>query len=181
MPYKLIILSSLAFLGLHELNGLLFNHLSLNSHISLIYLPGFLRLLNVLVLGPVFGTLATMLGGILILPFLDTINVTEAADIFCSGLGPLIAIYLFKININRSVDPTITKDLLFLGLIYSFSNTLLHHLAWVIIEPSALVWSMQFFEMMLGDINGVLLGALALKTIVKLPFIRKKIDQLDKL
>jgi hypothetical protein len=40
---------------------------------------------------------------------------------------------------------------------------------------------MQFFEMMLGDINGVLLGALAVKTIVKLPFIRKKIDQLDKL
>ena len=93
----------------------------------------------------------------------------------------MIAIYLFKINLNRSVDPTFTKDLLFLGLIYSFSNTLLHHLAWAIIEPSALIWSMQFFEMMLGDINGVLLGALALKTIVKLPFIRKKIDQLDKL
>ena len=134
-----------------------------------------------MILGPVFGTLATMLGGILILPFLNTINVTETADIFCSGLGPLIAIYLFKINLNRSVDPTLTKDLVFLGLIYSFSNTLLHHLAWVIIEPSALVWSMQFFEMMLGDINGVLLGALAVKTIVKLPFIRKKIDQLDKL
>ena len=181
MPIKLIILSSLAFVGLHELNGLLFNQLSLNSHISLVYLPAFLRLLNVLVLGPFFGTLATMLGGILILPFLNIIDATEMMDIVCSGLGPLVAIYLFKLNLNKNVNPSITKDLLFLGLIYSFSNALLHHLAWALVEPSALIWSIQFFEMMLGDINGVVIGALALKAIVKLPFIQKKIEQVDKM
>jgi hypothetical protein len=82
---------------------------------------------------------------------------------------------------NRSVDPKITKDLLILGLIYSFANALVHHLVWLLMDPNSLIWQLQFFEMILGDINGVILGAFALKAIVKIPYIQKKIDQLDKL
>jgi hypothetical protein len=48
-------------------------------------------------------------------------------------------------------------------------------------DPNSLIWQLQFFEMILGDINGVILGAFALKAIVKIPYIQKKIDQLDKL
>jgi len=181
MLLNLVVLSSVAFVGLHELNLFLFKDLSLSSHISIIYLPAFLRLLNILVLGSFFGTLATLIGGLLLLPLLNEMNLSGVANVLCSGLGPLIAILLFRLYGNRSVDPKITKDLLILGLIYSFANALVHHLVWLLMDPNSLIWQLQFFEMILGDINGVILGAFALKAIVKIPYIQKKIDQLDKL
>jgi hypothetical protein len=125
--------------------------------------------------------LATLIGGLLFLPLFNEMNLSGLANVLCSGLWPLIAILLFRLYGNRSVDPKITKDLLILGLIYSFANALVHHLVWVLMDPNSLIWQLQFFEMILGDINGVILGAFALKAIVKIPYIQKKIDQLDKL
>ena len=181
MPLTLIFISALVYCGLHELNALMFNGLSFNSHISIIYLPAFIRLLNVLVLGRVNGTLATMLGGVLLLPFQDKINLTEMANIACSGFGPVLAMYLFKLSFNKDVSLSVTKDLIILGLIYSFTNALVHHSLWLLLDPNALIWNMQFFEMVLGDITGTLIGTVALKEIVRLPLIQKKIDQIDKL
>ncbi len=180
MPLSLILISALMYCGLHQLNVLLFSSLSLNPHISLIYLPAFIRLLNVLVLGPVNGTLATMFGGVLLLPFQEEVNLTEIANIACSGFGPLLASYLFKLTFNKDVALSNTKDLILLGLIYSFSNALVHHSLWLLLEPKALIWNLQFFEMMIGDITGTLLGTVALKAIVRLPLVQKKIDQIDK-
>ena len=180
MPLALVFISALAYCGLHLLSGAVFSTFSFNSHISLIYLPAFLRLLNVLVLGPINGTMATLLGGMLLLPFHYDINLIEIASIGCSGVGPLLAIYLFKLTFNKDVTLSVTKDLVILGLIYSFTNALVHHLIWLVLDPSSLIWNFQFFEMIIGDISGALLGAIALKAIVRLPFIQKKIDQIDK-
>ena len=66
MNALLIIALAELFPVVHIANGWLFKFAEITPHISLIYLPAFLRLANVLVLGPRNGTLATLLGGVLL-------------------------------------------------------------------------------------------------------------------
>ena len=65
MHILLILALAVLFPATHILSGWLFDFAAINDHISLIYLPAFLRLFNLLILGPVFGTLINHLG----LPF----------------------------------------------------------------------------------------------------------------
>ena len=176
MSYLLIVISALGFWGLHKLNSVLFEFLTYNDHISLIYLPAFLRLINVLILGPLNGSIATLLGGIFLLPFQFNLNLVEIADVFCSTSGPLIALGVFKLSFNREIKLTSSHDLLILSLIYSFANAMLHHLTWCLLDPNELTVPVQFFEMIFGDFAGAVVGALIMKWAVKLPFIQKRLD-----
>jgi hypothetical protein len=68
--FALFVASSLAgilFCASHLLNAWLFQAVAISDHISLIYLPAFFRLFNVLVLGLLWGTLGTAIGGVLLL------------------------------------------------------------------------------------------------------------------
>ena len=67
MHILLILALAVLFPATHILSGWLFDFATLNDHISLIYLPAFLRLFNLLILGPLFGTLSTVLGCLLLL------------------------------------------------------------------------------------------------------------------
>ena len=69
-------------------------------------MPAFLRLFNVLVLGPVFGTFATLLGGMLLIPHFDGPLNLKLMNIVCSSAGPIIALMSFKIYFKRSVQLT---------------------------------------------------------------------------
>lgn len=180
MRLILIVISALAYVGLHEFNAWVFDFLSFNAHISYVYLPALIRLLNVLVLGPLNGTLATMLGGLLILPFGADFQLIELANILCSASGPLIALVIFKYSFNSEIRLSSIKDLFILSWIYALANALIHHITWCLLDPSALIEPKQFFEMVIGDINGALMGSMALKLLVKLPFIEKKIDSISK-
>ena len=91
----LIPLCALLFALVHvaSVNFLAFAEIS--PHVSLIYLPAFFRLLNVLLLGKFRGTLATALGGILLMQGLDGINLIGFMNVACSVSGPLLALWLF--------------------------------------------------------------------------------------
>jgi len=65
MHILLILALAVLFPATHILSGWLFDFATINDHISLIYLPAFLRLFNLLILGPVFWHLINHLG----LPF----------------------------------------------------------------------------------------------------------------
>jgi hypothetical protein len=176
MPILLIISSAVLFSCLHELNQWAFSFLSFNDHISPIYLPGFIRVLNILILGPVNGSIATLLGGLFLLPFQFNLNAVEVVNLFCSASGPLLAIWIFKLSFTREIKLTSSKDLLVLSAIYSLCNALMHHFAWSLLDPNALSLPSQFFEMVLGDLTGTVLGAVILKLLIKIPFIHKKIE-----
>jgi len=60
MLFLLILALAALYPAVHILNGWLFDFATINHHISLIYLPAFLRLFNLLVLGPIYGTLTTV-------------------------------------------------------------------------------------------------------------------------
>lgn len=163
MQVVLICILAMAYPVVHVLNGFVFEFAEITPHIALIYLPAFLRLFNVLVLGPRDGTVATLLGGLLLMRSFEDSTLMGLLNILCSAGGPLAALYLFKFYTKRQVDLTSLRDLGVLALLYAPANALLHHLLWVQLDPQQLSTPSQVLWMTVGDLLGTLLGAYALK------------------
>ncbi len=172
MHIVLILALAVLYPATHILNGWLFDFATISDNISLIYLPAFLRLFNLLVLGPAFGTIATILGGLLLMSqFNDPLGVA-LLNIACSSTGPLIALLCFRIYMKRQPEITSLRDLGGLTLLYCVSNSVVHHVTWVLIEKSEAFELTTVFWMFLGDLNGALLGAYLMKAI--LDYLEKK-------
>ena len=166
MHIALILALAVLYPATHILNGWLFDFATINDNVSLIYMPAFLRLFNVLVLGPLFGTLTTMLGGLLLMTQLNNPQGFDLLNIACSSAGPLIAMIGFKIYWKRQVSLASLQDLATLTLIYCVSNSLIHHDTWVLIGKLEVFEVKEAFWMFLGDLNGALLGAYLMKAII---------------
>jgi hypothetical protein len=147
----LTLLSACIYPFLHIMNGWIFSSLEITPHVGVIYLPAFVRMLNVLVLGNFKGTLATVLGGIFLMMVSRDSSVVGFLSVLCSFYT------------GRDVSLLSLKELGIVILLYSLLNALLHHLVWTLLDPAQLVRPQQFLWMMLGDFNGALIGAYALK------------------
>ena len=172
MHIFLILALAVLFPATHILNGWLFDFATINDHISLIYLPAFLRLFNLLILGPLFGTLSTILGGLLLMTQFNEPIELELLNVACSSAGPLIALIGFKIYWKRQVELTSLQGLATLTLLYCVCNSIIHHVAWVLVGQSQAFELTEVFWMFLGDLNGALLGAYLMKAI--LDYLEKK-------
>jgi len=172
MHIFLILALAVLFPATHILNGWLFDFATINDHISLIYLSAFLRLFNLLILGPLFGTLSTILGGLLLMTQFNEPIELELLNVACSSAGPLIALIGFKIYWKRQVELTSLQDLATLILLYCVCNSIIHHVAWVLVGQSQAFELTEVFWMFLGDLNGALLGAYLMKAI--LDYLEKK-------
>jgi hypothetical protein len=159
----LTLLSAFLYPFLHVANAWIFSFLEVTPHVGLIYLPAFLRLLNVLVLGKVRGTLATALGGMFLMLVFGDHSEVGFLNVLCSAAGPLLAVLVFRFYTGRDVQLQSLKDLGFVTLGYCMANAIVHHLVWMLFDPRQLVVPQQLLWMMLGDFNGALMGAYALK------------------
>lgn len=158
------VVSAIAFPLMHLLNGWLFGFAEITPNIGLIYLPAFIRLFNVLVLGAVKGTLATYAGGLLLMLMIGGAgSLVELMSIACSAGGPLVAILVFQTIKGRSAQIGSLPDVAVVALIYCAANAVLHHLMWSVFNPSQLASPLNMLWMALGDFNGALLGAYGLK------------------
>ncbi len=180
MNFLLIILFAVIFPITHVVNGWVFKFAEIAPHIALVYLPAFLRLANVLVLGRLNGTIATLLGGMLLMGYFSETPRVAFLNSLCSAAGPLVALQLFKFHSKRHVELTSLTDLAWLTVIYAVSNAMLHHATWSVLDPSKLVEPVQVLWMIVGDISGALLGAYLMKwTIVTYRQCRRPSDLLD--
>ena len=159
----LTLLSALIYPFLHLANGWIFNSFEFTPHVGLIYLPAFMRRLNVLVFGKFWGTLATALGGIFLMQMLNQQSTVGLLNVLCSASGPLLAVLVFRIYTGREVSLLSLKDLGIVTLVYCLANAMVHHLVWTFFDPAQLVSPQQLLWMMLGDFNGALIGAYVLK------------------
>jgi hypothetical protein len=160
------------FPALHILNTWLFEFANLSTHVSLIYLPAFLRLFNILVMGPLYGTLATFIGGVILLFWFNEPLSLGLMNIVASCAGPLIAMMGFKIYFKRRIQLTSLKDLAIVTVVYAICNSLLHHAIWSILDSKQLIETNSSIWMFVGDLNGALLGAYLLKA--SLDYLTKK-------
>ena len=159
----LILSSAIAFALLHTANGWVFSFAQVTSHVGWIYLPAFVRLVNVLILGNLRGTVATALGGIFLLLGAGEVNVVGLLNVACSCSGPLIAVALFQLQTGRQVSLVSIKDLAGVTLVYCVANALVHHLMWTWFEPAQVLNPQQLGWMMVGDFTGAMIGAYGLK------------------
>jgi hypothetical protein len=157
------LLSALAFPFLHFSNGWVFSFLEVTPFVNLIYLPSFLRMLNVLVLGKFWGTLATALGGVFLMQMSNDQSIVSLMNVLCSASGPLLAVMAFRYFTGRDVSLQSLKDLGIVTLGYCAVNAIVHHLVWSQFDTVQLVAPQQLLWMMLGDFNGALIGAYGLK------------------
>lgn len=157
-------LAGVAFCASHLLNAWLFQAIAISDHISLIYLPAFFRLFNVLVLGLMWGTLGTAIGGVLLLAWTHDATLSISLLNMCVSAGvAAISVVLLQMMLRRRLSITRLNDLLLLSVLYALMNALMHHVLWTLVDPSQLLYPRQVFEMMLGDLGGAVLGAWLLR------------------
>jgi hypothetical protein len=161
------LLSALVFYFLHLANAWAFSSLEVTPQVALIYLPSFIRIFNVLVLGKVRGTLATALGGIFLMTLFNEHPVIGFLNVLCSASGPLIAVWFFRFYAGREVNLLALKEVGIVTLGYCMANAIVHHAVWSFFDPNQLVAPQQLLWMMLGDFNGALIGAYCLKWTAK--------------
>jgi hypothetical protein len=158
----------------HLFNAWAFQLVEFSPHISLIYLPAFLRLANVLVLGHAWGTLTTALGGVLLAAWNNNVTWVEGMNVLASSTSGLVSVWLFQIIKERPVHLLDLKDLVQLVLLYALNNALLNHVAWTLVEQDALITVHQLPMMVIGDFFGAMLGALLFNWVAR----KLKLDQL---
>ncbi len=155
------------FCGFHLLNGWLLSSFEFSEHISLIYLPGFLRLAYVLLLGLAWGSVATALGGVMLLWWSHETWLIGLFNIGISASVAALAVVLMQVMLQRRLSLRKLSDLIQLAGLYALLNALSHHLMWSILDPMQLIAWPQLLYMVIGDLNGALIGALVLRGLAK--------------
>jgi hypothetical protein len=172
MNFLIIIVLAVVFPLAHCMNAWVFEFANINTHVSLIYLPAFLRLFNILVMGPFYGTLATLFGGFILMEWFDETLSVALMNIAASCAGPLVAMMGFRIYFKRRVQLTSLKDLAIVTVAYALCNSLLHHATWLFIDIDHFFDANTSLWMFIGDLNGALLGAYLFKAM--LDYLEKK-------
>jgi hypothetical protein len=161
--FLLALLAGVLYSAVHIFNGWVFQSIEFTEHISLLYLPSFLRLFNVLVLGLLWGSLGTWFGCMLLYFWLNDNLLLSMCNAAVSASSGAVAVWVLGILQHRKLSITRLSDLFQLALLCSLLNALLHHLMWSLLDPSQLISSNQLALMAIGDINGAIAGALMLR------------------
>ena len=153
------------YCGMHLLNSWMLSGSEFSEHINLVYLPCFLRLANVLLLGLFWGTSATVAGGLMLMYWSHETVFLGLCNIATSAGGALLAVLLMRLMQQRYTALSRLSDLLTLACLYALLNALVHHLMWSWLDPTQLIRPEQLVYMVVGDINGVIIGGLLLRWI----------------
>jgi hypothetical protein len=168
------------FAATHLANAWLFDHLSLSDHISWVYLPAFLRVVYVLVLGPWWGFMAIFIGSLALGGSLDENLFQALMNAGASGLGPVVALALFKLLKERSLQLSRPSDLIQMCLLYALLNAVIHHFNWAYQQPDELMSVTQLPIMIVGDLLGALLGAFLFTLLMRRLGLYQVIERLAK-
>ena len=163
----LVIVCAALFSATHLGNAWAFQYFSFSNHISWVYLPAFLRVMYVLVLGPWWGFAAIFLGGLSLVGNLDEHLFQGLLNAACSGLSPVLAVWLFRLLKERTLVLSRLRDLIELSLLYALLNAVIHHLNWAVQQPDQLLSAMQLPIMVAGDLMGAVLGAFLFTKIIR--------------
>jgi hypothetical protein len=163
----LVALAGSLFCMTHMANNWLFHQWEISEHIGLIYLPSFLRLANVLILGLVWGSLGTAFGGALLYFWMQDSLWMSVCNTMASAGSAALAVVLMRVMQRRTISLTRLSDLLQLALFYSLLNALAHHVLWSVLDPTQLIEPNQLAYMVIGDINGAIIGALVLRWLAR--------------
>jgi hypothetical protein len=164
----LMLLGSLVYTSAHLANLWLFDFWEVTPNISWVYLPSFLRLANLLILGPLWGTFATALGGAELI-FLSDQGFDGLAwlNVLASCSSAVAAYGVLRLMIHRPVSLTHLKELLLLAGLYTLINPSLHFILWQAIQAYTETSLRDFVAMAVGDLAGAVLGSVLFVWVVR--------------
>jgi hypothetical protein len=179
---KIILLALCAplFALTHLANAWLFDHISVSNHISWIYLPAFLRVAYVLILGPVWGFTAIFVGSSLLGASFNENLLQASLNAGASAIGPVLALVLFRLLKERSLRIAQPSDLMQMCLLYALINAVVHHFCWAYQQPEQLLSVSQLPIMVIGDLAGALLGAFLFTFLMRRSGLYPLIERLSK-
>jgi hypothetical protein len=166
MVFLMIFAAAVLYAVVRLTNDWLFQSLEISAQINWIYLPAFLRVLYVLVLGRVNGFLAIFFGGLMLGHTTYSTPVHWLANNVGAAFSPVLAFLIFEFRLRRPVDLSSLRELLQVSLIYCVCNTLLHHVMWAVLDPSQFHHPLQVLGMMMGDFLGCLIGVGLMKVAI---------------
>jgi hypothetical protein len=164
----LMLVSSLIYMSAHLANLWVFEFWEVTPNISWVYLPSFLRLANLLILGPMWGTCATALGGAELI-FLSNQGFNGLAwmNVLASCSSAVAAYGLLHVMTQRPVALTQLKELLMLAGVYTLINPSLHFILWHLIQAYTETSLQDFVAMAVGDLAGAALGSMLFVWVVR--------------
>jgi len=168
------------FAAVHLFNGWVFQHLELSPSISWVYLPAFLRVAYVLVLGPAWGFVTILIGSMMVGESLNENLLHSLVNSLASAIGPVLTVWLFSLFKERSVHLSRLGDLVQICILYAMLNALIHHFAWACLQPSQLIEIAQLPIMVTGDLVGALIGAWVFTWVVRRLGLYRHIHRLTK-
>jgi hypothetical protein len=168
------------FAATHLANAWLFDHISVSNHINWIYLPAFLRVAYVLILGPVWGFTAIFVGSSLLGASSNENLLQASLNAGASAIGPVLALVLFRLLKERSLRIAQPSDLMQMCLLYALINAVVHHFCWAYQQPEQLLSVSQLPIMVIGDLAGALLGAFLFTFLMRRSGLYPLIERLSK-
>lgn len=146
-----------AYLSTFAVNELLLGMVDvLPHHISLVFLPAFVRVVSVVVAG-FAGLMGVVIGSLLAsLAYTDMPWFAGVLIATASGLGILLAYLVMRLLMNSERLPITLPVLLALTGLYSVFNAVVHGLFWDFLGLLDRVGSHELGLMMLGDFLGVI-------------------------
>ena len=168
------------FAATHSANAWLFDHISVSNHINWIYLPAFLRVAYVLILGPVWGFTAIFVGSSLLGASFNENLLQASLNAGASAIGPVLALVLFRLLKERSLRIAQPSDLMQMCLLYALINAVVHHFCWAYQQPEQLLSVSQLPIMVIGDLAGALLGAFLFTFLMRRSGLYPLIERLSK-
>jgi hypothetical protein len=166
MEFLMIFAAAALYAVVRMTNDWLFQSFEISAQINWIYLPAFLRVFYVLVLGRVNGFLAIFFGGLMLGQATFSTPIHWLANNVGAALSPVLAFLIFEFWLRRPINLSSLRELLQVCLIYCLCNTLLHHLMWALLDTSQFHQPLQVLGMMMGDFLGCLIGVGVMKVAI---------------
>ena len=163
-----MLVGSVVYMSAHLANLWVFDFWEVTPNISWVYLPSFLRLANLLILGPLWGTCATALGGAELI-FLSNQGFNGLAwmNVLASCSSAVAAYGLLQLITRRPVALNQLKELLMLAGVYTLINPSLHFILWHVIQAYTEASLQDFVAMAVGDLAGAVLGSMLFVWVVR--------------
>lgn len=149
----------------------------IEAKVSLIFLPAFIRVAAVLVAGAA-GALGLFLGSLMLGVIQGLPIASGLGQAFFTALAPCLALLVIRYAMaGRPLAITLSLFLL-LALFASIFNSMLHHVFWDFYPFAEPVTLTTFWQMLVGDLLGALLGFGAFALVVRLikPGLRSKLN-----
>ena len=164
----LMLAGSLVYMSTHLANLWVFDFWEVTPNISWVYLPSFLRLANLLVLGPIWGTFATALGGAELILLSDQgLNGLAWLNVLASCSSAVAAYGVLQLLTHRPVALTQLRELLLLAGVYTLINPSLHFILWHLVQAYTDTSLQDFVAMAVGDLAGAVLGSMLFVWVVR--------------